>query len=94
MKAFKLSGLLAIILLCSSQLLIAAEPQGAPPTGTSGGQQAGEQQGGTHHRGPSPEALKACEGKTAGATASFVNRKGDTVNGTCQLVVVPEHPPK
>lgn len=88
MKPFKLSKLLGIILLCSSQLLIAAEPQGEPPVG------AGEQQSATHHRGPPPEAIKACEGKTAGAATSFVNRKGDTVKGTCQLVVVPEHSPK
>lgn len=52
-------------------------------------------QGGPRH-GPPPEAYKACEGKTAGSTAQFVNPRGETVKGTCEeeggrLVLRPDH---
>ncbi len=46
-------------------------------------------------RGPPPEAYKACEGKTVGSTAQFVDPKGETLKGTCgeengKLVLRPE----
>ena len=46
-------------------------------------------------RGPPPEAYTACEGKNAGDTAQFENRRGETVSGTCEnhngiLVLRPE----
>jgi hypothetical protein len=34
-------------------------------------------------RGPPPEAYKACEGKTVGSTAQFIDPKGETLKGTC-----------
>jgi hypothetical protein len=34
-------------------------------------------------RGPPPEAYKACEGKSAGSSAQFINPRGETVTGTC-----------
>ncbi|MDP5031942.1 MAG: hypothetical protein NWQ54_01195 [Paraglaciecola sp.] len=50
---------------------------------------------------PPPEAIAACEGKSAGDTVSFETPRGDTLEGTCQkideqLVAVPangERPP-
>ncbi len=46
-------------------------------------------------RGPPSEAYKACEGKTVGSTAQFVDPKGETLKGTCgeengKLVLRPE----
>ena len=41
------------------------------------------QSGGMRH-GPPPEAYKACEGKSAGATAQFINPRGKAVTGTCE----------
>lgn len=46
-------------------------------------------------RGAPPEAYTACEGKNAGDSAEFKNRRGRTVSGTCQeqngrLVLRPE----
>ena len=35
-------------------------------------------------RGPPPEAYKACEGKTVGSVAQFVDPRGETVSGTCE----------
>jgi heavy metal sensor kinase len=35
-------------------------------------------------RGPPPEAYKACQGKRVGSTAQFVDRRGETVRGTCE----------
>jgi hypothetical protein len=49
--------------------------------------------------GPPPEAYTACEGKTAGSKAEFVNPKGETVAGLClndgsgKSVLRPDHPP-
>lgn len=46
-------------------------------------------------QGPPPEAIEACEGKSAGDNVSFSGRRGETLNATCeevegQLVAVPE----
>jgi hypothetical protein len=35
-------------------------------------------------RGPPPEAIAACSGKTAGAAVTFTGRNGKTFSGTCQ----------
>ena len=45
--------------------------------------QSGPPPGGTPP-GPPPEAVKACEGKKAGDTASFSGRDGRTLTGTCE----------
>lgn len=52
---------------------------------------------GGHHPGPPPEAFKACEGKTAGSTAQFVDPRGETVKGKCEeedgkMVLRPDRP--
>lgn len=51
-------------------------------------------------RGPPPEALAACKGKSAGTECSFQSPRGDTVSGTCfapkadlPLGCRPSHPP-
>ncbi len=36
------------------------------------------------HHGPPPEAYTACEGKTVGDRAEFVDQRGETLTGTCQ----------
>ncbi len=48
--------------------------------------------------GPPPEAVAACQGKTAGTTASFTDRGGRTVTGACTkignvLAVASQGPP-
>ncbi|MBF0258429.1 MAG: hypothetical protein HQK62_06265 [Desulfamplus sp.] len=53
---------------------------------------------GRHHN-PPPEAYTACEGKSAGDSAEFVNPHGETVTGICELqetrlVLRPERPPR
>jgi hypothetical protein len=67
-------------------------PKGETITGTC--EQEGNQlvlrpdrnkgQSGGKRKGPPPEAYKACEGKSAGSTAQFVNPRGETVVGVCQ----------
>lgn len=58
------------------------------------------QQGrGRGHRTPPPEAYAACEGKTAGDTASFQSPRGHNVTGTCRemdgkLFLLPDNPPQ
>ncbi len=42
------------------------------------------------HRGPPPEALDACKGKAAGSAVEMKTPRGDTVKGTCRMVLVPE----
>jgi hypothetical protein len=36
--------------------------------------------------GPPPEAVAACNGKTAGTTVSFTGRNGETLTGVCAMV--------
>jgi hypothetical protein len=38
---------------------------------------------GGKRQGPPPEAYKACESKSAGSAAQFVNPRGETVKGIC-----------
>ncbi|MDY6950208.1 MAG: hypothetical protein SWE60_01740 [Thermodesulfobacteriota bacterium] len=57
------------------------------------------QETGRRHHGPPPEAYTACEGKSVGNTAEFVDPRGDTVTGTCEqegdrLVLRPDNPPR
>lgn len=47
-------------------------------------------------QGPPPEAFRACEGKSAGDEAQFVDQRGEMVTGKCeqegdQLVLRPDH---
>jgi hypothetical protein len=51
-------------------------------------------------RGPPPEALAACKGKSSGTECSFQSPHGDNVSGTCfapktdlPLGCRPSHPP-
>lgn len=49
-------------------------------------------------QGPPPEAYTACEGKSAGDSAVFVNPRGETFTGTCEqendrLVLRPDNRP-
>lgn len=49
--------------------------------------------------GPPPEAIKACEGKNAGDSATFKGRQGETLTAVCkdiqgQLAAVPEGGPR
>jgi hypothetical protein len=50
-------------------------------------QRAGE---GGQRQGPPPEALTACQGKTAGATVEMKTPRGDLIKGTCRMVMIPE----
>lgn len=50
---------------------------------------------GRRPQGPPPEAIEACEGKTAGDSVTFADREGESLSATCeeiddQLVAVPE----
>jgi hypothetical protein len=56
--------------------------------------------GGEGRRGPPPEAIEACEGKSANDPCSFTGRRDDTIEGTCfappdidQLACAPEGGP-
>lgn len=44
-------------------------------------------------RGPPQEALDACKGKKEGAAAEAKSPRGETIKGTCRMVLVPAHPP-
>jgi len=49
-------------------------------------------------QGPPPEAISACEGKSAGDSAQFEGRNGESVTGNCeemdgQLILRPDSPP-
>jgi hypothetical protein len=77
MQLLKSHLVIGAALICTSQFIWAQEPQ-------TGQNPNDNQQAGEHHRGPPPEAYTACEGKAAGVAASFINHRGDTINGVCQ----------
>lgn len=52
----------------------AVHARAAPPAGGPGGTPPG----------PPPEAVQACEGKAAGAQASFTGRDGRSLTGVCE----------
>ncbi|BCR06313.1 hypothetical protein DESUT3_33820 [Desulfuromonas versatilis] len=59
---------------------------------------AGNGQGRGPHGVP-PEAIAACEGKSAGDSVKFTDRRGETLEATCQeqdgqLVAVPDKRPR
>ena len=67
----------SILILGAAVLLLAvpasaADQPAAPPGG--------------HPPGPPPEAVTACKGKAEGAQASFTNRGGHAISGTCQRI--------
>lgn len=73
----------ALLSLAVLPVLVAAQP--APPPGG-------------RPPGAPPEAVAACAGKAEGAQASFTNREGKTMTGTCQrmgteLVAMPAFDP-
>ena len=76
-------------LLCAAPFFIAspgalAQSESGPPHDHAGN--------GPH--GPPPEAIAACNGKTAGTVASFTGRNGQTISGPCtQMGVVLAVPP-
>ena len=51
---------------------------------TTAGWAFGQPPGGGHPPGPPPEALKACEGKSAGDAVQIQTPRGDTITGTCR----------
>ena len=38
------------------------------------------------HKGPPPDAIKACEGKKVGDSITFTGRRGETVRATCREI--------
>ena len=78
--------LLAALALSVSAFACQAQP--APPPGAAPGN--------GQPPGALPEAIKACEGKKAGDTASFAGRDGHSLSGVCQPVngVLAVRPPQ
>jgi hypothetical protein len=60
---------------------------------------AGDREGRGRH-GPPPEAVEACTSVSEGGSCSFTGRRGETLEGTCeivrdeQLACVPENAPE
>ncbi|MEI6859275.1 MAG: hypothetical protein V5788_05745 [Shewanella sp.] len=52
----------------------------------------------TGRKGPPPEAISACEDKSAGDSAEFTSRDGDSITGICKdmrgtLILQPDNMP-
>lgn len=75
------------------KLLMAALIMASTSTAVAWADNNGEDNGDGKDRphGPPIEALKACEGKSVGASVQFETRNGRSINGTCKLIAVPEH---
>ena len=66
--------------LISSAIILAALLVTSQPS------QADENQQSSKRRGPPQEAFTACEGKNAGESSQFKSRRGETLEGTCEVV--------
>ena len=89
MKTKKISMVFALTCLAVFFLAfpIFAE-EGSPGTGhrydqQSSGQNSNSPEDGRQRREPPPEAIKACDGKSAGDKVEFETPRGETVTGTC-----------
>ena len=65
--------------LLSSAALMLALVVISQPSNAEDSEQANDKR-----RGPPPAAFTACEGKNAGDTSQFENRRGETLTGTCE----------
>ncbi|XAH22678.1 hypothetical protein AAFF27_22170 [Xylophilus sp. GW821-FHT01B05] len=78
---------LVLSLALSGAACFAQDAGNAPPSDRGG------------HRGPPPEAIAACQGKTEGTSVSITMRDGRTMTGTCKtgpdgtLAARPDHMP-
>jgi len=81
MPTMKLHMVLALALLSPGVMAQQDGDAGPPPEeGSAHGSS-------THHpSGPPPEAYTACNGKSAGSSASITLRDGKVVQGTCEWV--------
>lgn len=70
MQKSRVNTMTAILVLLLASLATTAFAQ--PGRGDSGGR-----------RGPPPEAIEACAGKSANDACSFTGRRDDTIEGTC-----------
>jgi hypothetical protein len=74
---------------------VATAQTNSPPNGGNG---QGGGQGSGERRGPPPQAIEACKGKSSGAPCSFVGHNNNEPTGTCfspntdhPLACRPEH---
>ena len=77
-------GMALAVLLCGACAAQAADTSGKQGQGM--GQGSGQNMGGPRDGRPPmppPEAIKACENKSAQASCSFTGRRGETVTGQC-----------
>ncbi|MES2298689.1 MAG: hypothetical protein V4582_16720 [Pseudomonadota bacterium] len=68
-----------LVLLCAACAASAQPPQGQ-------GEQSGRAR---EHRRPPQEAFDACKGKKDGDAAQGKGPRGETMSGTCRLVLIP-----
>lgn len=65
---------IVFLLLAASSAFAQPERRGEPPK----------------RQGPPPEAFDICKGKAQGALVEMKTPRGDTVRGTCRMVMIPE----
>lgn len=76
MKLSPLAVVLITILMAAPAFAQSAEQEGS-----EGG--AGRDPRG--HRGPPPEAIEACDGKSSGEACAFAGRRGEELEGVCGI---------
>lgn len=79
MKVVRRFPALALLAACLLLSQAACAAEGDAPGGAGGPPPDGGP------RQPPPEAVAACKGRAAGTTASFTDRGGRRVSGTCTL---------
>ncbi|MBI3229019.1 MAG: hypothetical protein HYZ45_02170 [Burkholderiales bacterium] len=80
-----LTAMLSFALIASAS---AQNNPPGPPNGQGPGAQRDDQRG--ERRGPPAEFLAACKGKKEGDVVKAKSPRGDTVQGRCTLMMIPE----
>ena len=96
MKFLRIPFFLLCLATASAVFASDAPPDNnAPPQAMGNGPGDGQQPPpgpphGHHRPGPPPEALAACKGLSVGASTTMKTPRGDSMQGSYQLVFVPE----
>lgn len=79
--AFVLAGISTVA--AAQSMNPGGQMNGQGMNGQGMGNMSGQGMGGGHHRGPPPEAIAACKGKSSGDDCSFTGRNSQNITGTC-----------
>lgn len=83
-KMIKKNTITQLTLLSSAVLMLVLVAISQPSNAYDNDQANSSSNQSSERRGPPPEAFTACDGKNAGDTSQFENKRGEILTGTCE----------